>query len=146
MSLAASMRSLAIVMIVALSGSAAAQANGLTDADRTEIRTVIERQMTAFQADDGPGAFAMASPAIRALFATPKAFMEMVKAGYQPVYRPKVVEFQEIIQLHGAPTQQVYVVGPDGVPTIALYPMQRQPDGSWRINGCYLVPTNDRTT
>ncbi len=88
----------------------------------------------------------MASPTIQALFATPKAFMDMVKAGYQPVYRPKVVKFQDIIQLDGAPTQQVYVVGPNGVPTIALYPMQRQPDGSWRINGCYLVPTGDRTT
>ena len=146
MSLGAGMRSVAIVLLMALSATAAAAESDLTDADRLEIRTVIERQITAFRADDGAGAFAMASPTIQALFATPKAFMDMVKAGYQPVYRPKVVKFQDIVQLDGVPTQQVYVVGPNGVPTIALYPMQRQPDGSWRINGCYLVPTGDRTT
>lgn len=143
------LRAIAVVLFASFSSAAAAQSGepaGLTDADRSQIRAVIERQMTAFRADDKAGAFALASPAIQSMFVTPEAFMNMVKSGYQPVYRPKVVEFQEIVQLDGAPVQRVYVVGPDGVPTIALYPMQRQPDGSWRINGCYLVPTDDRTT
>ena len=46
---------------------------------------------------------------------------------------------RDIIDLHGAPAQRVLVVGPDGVPVIAVYPMQRMPDGSWLINGCYLL-------
>ena len=36
------------------------------------------------------------------------------------------------------PTQRVRVVGPDGRPVIAYYPMRRLPDGTWRIDGCYL--------
>ena len=28
--------------------------------------------------------------------------------------------------------------GPDGRPVTAFYPMTQLPDGSWRINGCYL--------
>ena len=57
---------------------------------------------------------------------------------YQPVYRPKDFEFREILELDGQPTQKVHVVGPDGRPVTAFYPMTQLPDGSWRINGCYL--------
>ena len=39
---------------------------------------------------------------------------------------------------------EVYVVGPDGKPALAVYEMQRQPDGSWRINGCWLTPAPDQ--
>jgi ketosteroid isomerase-like protein len=29
---------------------------------------------------------------------------------------------------------------------LALYPMEKQPDGSWRINGCQLAPLSGRET
>jgi hypothetical protein len=45
--------------------------------------------------------------------------------------------------LGGQPTQAVLLVGPDRVPVLALYPMQQQPDGSWKTAGCYLVPFKD---
>ena len=48
------------------------------------------------------------------------------------------VEFGEIVTLQGMPTQKVHLIGPDGRPVTALYPMSRQADGSWRIEGCYL--------
>jgi hypothetical protein len=41
--------------------------------------------------------------------------------------------------------QEVYVVGPDGNPVLAIYEMQRQPDGSWRINGCWLTRAPDQS-
>jgi hypothetical protein len=37
-------------------------------------------------------------------------------------------------------------VGPDGQAVIALYVMERQPDGSWRINGVYLLQVPGETT
>ena len=52
--------------------------------------------------------------------------------------RAQVFEFREIVTLHGTVTQKVHVVGPDGRPVTAYYPMSRLPDGSWRIEGCYL--------
>ncbi|MDB5488829.1 MAG: hypothetical protein JWQ58_2544, partial [Reyranella sp.] len=52
--------------------------------------------------------------------------------------RPRVFEFREIVTLHGMVTQKVHVIGPDGRPVTAFYPMTQQPDGSWRIEGCYL--------
>ena len=35
------------------------------------------------------------------------------------------------------------VIGPDGRPVTAFYPMTQQPDGSWRIEGCYLQAPED---
>ena len=113
-------------------------AQDLSTADRSAIRDVIQNQVDAFQRDDGAGAFGLASPTIQGMFGTPEIFMDMVRQGYQPVYRPRVFDFREIVTLHGEVTQKVHVVGPDGRPVTAYYPMTRLPDGSWRINGCFL--------
>ena len=115
-----------------------AHAQELSSADRAAIREVIQSQVEAFRQDNGEQAFSYASPAIRGLFGTADVFMDMVRQGYQPVYRPKVFDFREIVTLHGQVTQKVHVVGPDGRPVTAYYPMTQLPDGSWRINGCYL--------
>jgi hypothetical protein len=113
-------------------------AQDISAADRTAIRDVIQSQVEAFRRDDGEQAFGFASPAIRQMFGTSGTFMDMVRQGYQPVYRPQVFEFGEIVTLHGQVTQKVHVVGPDGRPVTAFYPMTQLPDGSWRIDGCYL--------
>ena len=110
----------------------------VSEPDRSAIRDVIERQIEAFRRDDGPAAFGYASPNIQGMFGSPDTFMDMVRQGYRPVYRPRAVEFREIVTLQGMPTQKVHVIGPDGRPVTALYPMSRQADGSWRIEGCYL--------
>jgi hypothetical protein len=115
-----------------------AYAQGVSPADRAAIRAVIQSQVDAFRRDDGDAAFSYASPAIRGMFGQADIFMDMVRQGYQPVYRPKVFDFGEIVTLHGQVTQKVHVIGPDGRPVTAYYPMRQLPDGSWRIDGCYL--------
>ncbi len=123
-------------LILGLAASALGQ--DLSSADRSAIRDVIQSQIEAFRRDDGAGAFGYASPSIRGMFGSPEIFMDMVRQGYQPVYRPRVFEFREIVSLHGQVTQKVHVVGPDGRPVTAYYPMTQLPDGTWRIDGCYL--------
>jgi len=113
-------------------------AQDLSAADRSAIRDVIQGQVDAFQRDDGASAFGYASPTIRGMFGTSEIFMDMVRQGYQPVYRPRVFDFREIVTLQGQVTQKVHVVGPDGKPVTAFYPMTQLPDGTWRIDGCYL--------
>lgn len=120
-----------------------AQQRDLTDADRAAIRAVIERQLDALRQDDAASAFALASPEIQAKFETPERFLTMVQTSYQPVYRPRQVMFRDLTTLGSQPTQAVLLVGPDGVPVMAFYPMQQQPDGSWKTAGCYLVPFKD---
>jgi len=114
-------------------------AQPLPDADAQAVRTVIERQIEAFRADDGVAAYGFAAPNIQAIFPTPEAFMAMVKNGYQPVYRPKSFTFGPSGQAAGQPTQILEIVGPDGDYWTALYTLARQPDGSWKISGCVLV-------
>jgi hypothetical protein len=110
------------------------------------IRQIIQDQIAAFRADDGERAFSFASPDIRAMFRDPQTFLGMVRGGYQPVYRPREVEFRGLTFEDGHWAQRVLLVGPDGVPVVARYLMEQQPDGSWRIDGCILEEASDVTT
>jgi len=130
-------------LIVSLTTTAAAQQPGVSPADQAAIREIIQSQVDAFRRDDGAAAFGYASPMIQGMFGEANVFMEMVRQGYRPVYRPKVFDFREIVELNGEIAQKVHVVGPDGRPVTAVYPMTRLPDGSWRINGCYLLAPDE---
>jgi hypothetical protein len=111
------------------------------DADAAAVRAVIERQLDAFRRDDAAEAFSYATPAIRDMFGSPENFLVMVRAAYQAVYRPRSVEFRDFYVVQGDARQVVALIGPDGQPINAVYHVQRQPDGTWRINGCVLEPS-----
>jgi hypothetical protein len=132
-------------LVLGLSIFAVQAQPAVSDADRSAIRETIQSQVEAFRRDDGEAAFGFASPAIRNMFGTSDIFMDMVRQGYQPVYRPRVFDFREIVDLHGQVTQKVHVIGPDGRPVTAFYPMTRLPDGTWRINGCYLQAPDEHS-
>jgi hypothetical protein len=137
-----------LVLAFALAAHAFAQepAADIGLADRAAIRDVIERQIEAFRRDDGAAAFAFASPAIKRMFGTPETFMDMVRGGYPQVYRPRSVGFGDLLRADDVLVQLVDIVGPDGLPVVAVYEMERQPDGSWQINGCRLLRVPERTT
>ena len=112
----------------------------VTGADLLEIRAVIYRQIDAFKRDDARGAFALASPGVQQAFGTPQRFLETVRMAYRAVYRPARVSFLEPTLLSGEVVQQLQIVDRGGGLWRAYYSMQRQQDGSWRTNGCYLAP------
>ena len=130
--------SLLLALFLTITLTARAQSEDVTAADRQAIREIIQSQVEAFRRDDGPAAFGYATPEIQRMFGTSDVFMDMVRQGYQPVYRPRLFQFEDIVSLNGQPTQKVRVIGPDGRKVNAFYPMRRLPDGSWRIDGCYL--------
>jgi hypothetical protein len=134
-----------LMLLLLLPGAAPAQDGALPATEAREIRQVIEGQLAAFRRDDAPAAFAFASPDIQTKFHDPATFMDMVRTGYLPVYRPQEVEFRTLALHEGTPIQEVMVVGPDGQPVMALYFMEQQPDGSWRISACVLVKAPDET-
>ncbi len=121
----------------ALPGAMAQSA--LTGADRTAIVRIIRDQMAAFRRDDGAAAFSHAGPGIRRQFGSAEKFMRMVRTGYQPVYRPRRVEFLDLVNAEGRWVQRVGVVGPGGEEVTALYVMERQKESGWKIGGCVLV-------
>ena len=132
-----------LFVLIAVAPPVAAQTSEM---DRAEIVRVIGAQMQAFQRDDGVEAFSYAAPSIRAIFKTPERFMSMVQRGYPPVYRPQTVQFLDLVESGGRPLQKVQVVGPDGLPVMAVYTMELQPDGMWRIAGCVLFQMDGRAT
>lgn len=109
------------------------------DGPRASILNVIGAQLEAFQRDDAPSAFALASPDIQAMFGTPDNFLKMVAEAYAPVYRPREFTFLDLVEKNGRLVQRVLFTGPDGKQVLALYMMARQADGSWRIAGCVLL-------
>ena len=125
--------------------SATAPAEQAVTADeRSAVQDVIRRQMEAFRRDDAPAAFAFAAPGIQSQFGgNADVFMEMVRKGYQPVYRPRATSFTRAEREAGRVVQHVLVTGPDGGGREAIYFMERQPDGTWRIAGCVLTDTGE---
>lgn len=142
----AALVALAVLLPAAVSAQTpAAPPAGVGAEDRRAIRDVIADQIAAFGRDDAERAFSHATAKIRGMFGTADRFIEMVRRGYRPVYRPREVEFLDLVQVHGRTTQVVFLVGPDGVPVQALYFMELGPDGAWRIDGCVLIPAPDRS-
>jgi ketosteroid isomerase-like protein len=125
---------LAPVAALALPAAAA-----VAPADRAAIEGVISSQIEAFRRDDAAAAYGFAAPNIQALFPTPEIFMRMVRSGYAPVYRPQAVRFAEAVVENGAVVQRVLLRGPDGRGHLALYTMERQADGAWKIAAVVLV-------
>jgi len=115
-------------------------------ADARAVRAVIEAQLEAFRRDDAPRAFSYAAPGIREAFGTPEKFMAMVREQYAVVYRPRSVSFEEPLMAGEDLVQPVRITDGDGRTWMAIYPMAKQPDGTWRINGCHLARLPARET
>jgi hypothetical protein len=128
-----------LLALLFLGVSSAASADDVSAADAAAIRAVVEQQLDAFARDDARRAFALATNAIRARFGTAQAFMAMVRDDYPVVYRPRRVDFDKPVVIEGEIMQPVRMIDGDGAAWMALYPMQRQSNGTWRINGCQLA-------
>jgi hypothetical protein len=123
-----------------LLGAAQASAQpSVAPADAKAIREVIEAQLDAFRKDDAARAFSLATPGIRETFGSPERFMDMVRNSYAVVYRPASVAFEAPVIVDGQVVQPVRLTDSQGRAWIALYPMERMPDGNWRTNGCQLA-------
>jgi hypothetical protein len=131
-----------LIVVLLLSGFIAARADEpatLPQGDIDAIGSVVSRQLEAFRHDDGAAAFSFASPNIQGMFGTPEHFMAMVRQGYAPVYRPRNAHIGAVEMRDGRVVQRVDLVGPDGKDELALYTMEKEPDGTWRIDGCQLT-------
>jgi hypothetical protein len=125
---------LAVVAIVGMMLPAYAE----EAADQAAISAMITSQLEAFKRDDSAGAFAHAAPIIKQQFQSDANFMEMVKRGYQPVYRPQAYEFTELKETNLGLTQTVRITDSRGEVWNALYRVEKQDDGSWKISGVWL--------
>ena len=136
---------IATALVLALA-PALAGAQTVPAADARAVRAVIEAQLEAFRRDDAPRAFSYATPGVRDSFGTPEKFMAMVREQYAVVYGPRSVSFEEPVIVGEDLVQPVRMTDGYGHAWMAIYPMAKQPDGSWRINGCHLARLPARET
>lgn len=107
---------------------------------RSEARATVQRQIEAFRTDDAATAYAQAAPAIQGLFPSPDSFIAMVKKGYGPVYRARSFSIDRVEEADDdSLALGVKLQDQDGVDWMALYSLEKQADGAWRISGCHLV-------
>jgi len=110
-------------------------------ADWDRIRGVVTAQREALVAGDGARAFAFATPALRRQYGSAEAFMRMARSGYQALMDARYVELLDGAVIEGSTIQPLRLVMPDGAVLVALYTMERQRDGAWRIAGCVIAPS-----
>jgi hypothetical protein len=132
------LRTLCLLLVAIVPPQAHAQ-GAVSPSDARAVRQVIEAQLDAFRKDDGERAFGLVTVGIRDIFGTAQKFMEMVRKSYPVVYRPKSVLFEAPVLVEGQVVQPVRMTDDEGRGWVAIYPMQRQPDGGWKTNGCQLA-------
>lgn len=103
-----------------------------------QVQTVVSDQIEAFLAKDHERAFSFAAPSIKKMFVNADRFMMMVKSQYMPVYAPKSFSFAKFEATAADAAQEVNLIGPQGKSWTALYQLQKQNDGFWKINGVIL--------
>ena len=137
-------RALLLLALVAFSLSArAAPEPGA--ADWTEIKRVLAAQRDALVDGNGQRAFSFAAPSIQRQFGDVDTFMRMVRQSYAPLIDARYVEFREGAVIGGDVVQPLRLVMKDGTVWVAIYGMQRQADGSWRIASCVIAPSTVRS-
>jgi len=137
-------RFLGVLSVLAVFAIAPAEAQ-TSDADQAAIRQVIQSQMAAIRRMTGRPPTAMRRPPSRRIHQS-SGLPGDGEDGLSRRLPSREVEFRDLKVENGRLLQEVYVVGPDGKPALAVYEMQRQPDGSWRINGCWLTSAPDQTS
>jgi ketosteroid isomerase-like protein len=116
-----------------------ARAEPVSPAVQRAAEKVVQGQLDALAKGDAKAAFAFAAPALQQQLATPERFMQMLRDGYAILFKPRATRLLTAETL--GPDNvllPVRVVGHEGDTVVALYVLERQADGSWRIAGCGL--------
>lgn len=137
---------MAVAIMAVLALPVTSDAKGLPKSDEIEIQSIIEGQLAAFRADDAATAHSFASDTIQMKFGDASQFLHMVKTMYYPVYRPAAYEFMDLSAEPGGVFQPVLIAKNNGDTVVALYLMEKDETGRWRIAGVKLVNPPDAGT
>jgi len=133
------MRAVALLLFALFVCTASVSAND----DVAAAQSVIRSQEQAFGRDDAAVAYSYAAPAIQDLFPRADIFIAMVQNQYAPVYRHKSFDFGEARTEGSWVAQRVHIIDTNGEAWEALYTLEQQGDGSFKITGCTLLKAGD---
>ena len=114
--------------------------------DWKAMERIISEQRAALVAGESVKAFSYASPGIRAQFGDAETFLELVRTGYAPLLTARYVEFLQGAVIDGTIVVPLRLIDADNTVRVALYIMERQKDGAWRIAGCRIAPSTTLAT
>jgi hypothetical protein len=133
------MRIVAVLLLALLALTAPASAAD----DVATAQGVIRSQEEAFSRGDAATAYSFAAPAIKKLFPQADIFLSMVQHSYAPVYRHKSFEFGEARTEGSWIAQRVHIIDANGEAWEAMYTLEQQDDGSFKITGCSLLKAGE---
>ena len=116
------------------------------DVTTLDTQAVIRDQLTAFQTRDHERAFSHAAPGIKNIFKNTENFIGMVRRGYAPLYEPETFIFSRSREEDGRIFQEVLVTDKNGKQWQAIYTLEKQADGSWKIAGVAMEPFKGAST
>lgn len=134
------------MLLVPLAQAAPPGAATLPRAEWKAIEQVIEQQRSALLVGDGTKAMAFAKPALRGQFGTAENFLRMVRSSYAALLDARATRFLEGAVIEGSVIQPLRLILPDNTVLVAIYQMEKQQDGRWKIAGCVLAPSTVQAT
>lgn len=138
MSLLASRFAQVAFFAIAAWSAAASFAEPVPHAEADRVRFVVATQLQAFAEDDADRAFETNTPGVQQAIGSAGHFLALVRGNYPMVYRPASIAFMKP-ERHGESVLQLAaIVDNQGKPWLALFSLEQQADGSWRISGCVV--------
>lgn len=133
-------------MLILLSGLAlplgsAAAANEVSQEDQLAIKAVVESQLAALADDNADAAFALATADTRSRLRNSDTFLQIIKQQFTPIYRHQRALFSAPEVIAGRMVQIVRLTDTESSVWLAIYQMQKESDGQWKIAGCRLIET-----
>ncbi len=110
------------------------------EADLKAIQLVINGQILAFKSDDHNAAYEFAAPNVRQAFPTVDIFINMVKSGYEPLYRPASYFFGRSMMSEGEVYQELIISDATRQLWQVIYTLSQQQDQSWKVSNVLMYP------
>lgn len=132
------MRLLSLTAVLAGTATLSAVVALADDSQETAIRSVISKQLRAFQTDNLAKAFSYASPAVKGRVGDLDRFAQMVRSRYPMVWRSSDVTFLGATEIDDGYVQRVMIKDEQGRVHLLDYEMIESFSG-WQINGVTLL-------
>lgn len=133
-------------MLILLAGlalplSSAAAVDEVSQEDQLAIKAVVASQLEALAADNADAAFALATADTRSRLRNSDTFLQIIKQQFTPIYRHQRALFSAPEVIAGRMVQIVRLTDSESSVWLAIYQMQKESDGQWKIAGCRLIET-----
>jgi len=129
-----------IIVSMMFSSKLAFAADVVAEADIKSVQFVIDSQITAFKSGDHTSAYSFAAPNVKQAFPSVDTFIDMVRRGYTPLFRPSSYFFGRSMLSEGEFLQELIVTDASRQLWQIIYTLSQQKDQSWKVTNVLMYP------